>query len=167
MKIIKKILAFLALGVLVIFVGLQLLYNPCDSYRFNRNGHTPYDLVIANEGSYFKDSISRILVKHYEKKSFHVKVLPLKSLNNLKTKEFAAIVIIHSWHTWNPPPEVEQFIKKQAACMDKMVIMTTSSDGTHKMEGVDAITGASKIENATVYAYKIIEKIDPILGLDK
>jgi len=167
MKSIKKILIFLALGVLVIFVGLQLLYNPCDSYRFNRNEHAPYDLVIANEGSYFKDSITRILVQHYEGKSVKVKVLPLKSLNNLKANDFAAIVIIHSWHTWNPPLEVERFIKKQTACMDKLVVMTTSSNGTHKMEGLDAITGASKIEKATVYAQKIIEKLDPLLGLDK
>lgn len=167
MKTIKKILAFLALGVLLIFVGLQLLYNPCDSYRFKSKGHSTNGLVIANEGSYFKDSITRILVQHYEWKSVKVKVLPLKYLNNLKANDFAAIVIIYSWHTWNPPPEVERFIKKQAACMDKMVVVTTSSGGTHKMEGVDAITGTSKIENANVYAYKIIEKTDPILGLDK
>jgi hypothetical protein len=167
MKAFKKILIFLALAVLVIFVGLQLLYNPCDSYRFKTKGHSTNGLVIANEGSYFKDSITRILVQHYEGKSVKVKVLPLKYLNNLKANDFAAIVIIHSWHTWNPPPEVERFIKKQAACIEKMVVVTTSSDGTHKMEEVDAITGASKIENASVYAYKIIEKIDPILGLDK
>lgn len=112
MKIIKKILAFLALGVLLIFVGLQLLYNPCDTYRFKSKGHSTYGLVIANEGSYFKDSITRILVQHYEGKFVKVNVVPLKSLNNLKAKEFEAIVIIHSWHTWNPPPEVERFIKK-------------------------------------------------------
>ena len=107
-----------------------------------------------------------MLVHHYEGKSVKVKVLPLKSLNNLKANDFAAIVIIHSWHTWNPPPEVERFIKKQAAYMDKMVVVTTSSDGTHKMDEVDAITGASRMEEVTLFTTKIIKKLNPLLGLE-
>jgi hypothetical protein len=166
MKALKQILIITILGFLLVFVLLQLSYNPCDSYRFQMKSKNNHALVIAHEESYFKDSITRILVHHYNTEKLPVKVIPLASLPKIKSKDFSAVVIIHSWYTRNPPREVAQFIKKQRGCLDKILVLTTSSDGTHKMDEVDAITGASKMEEATFYAYKIIEKLKPLVGLN-
>jgi hypothetical protein len=166
MKALKIILIILVLGLLVVFVLLQLLYNPCDSYRFQMKSQSNHGLVIAHEESGFKDSIARILVHHYTAEKRPVKVISLASLPKIKTKDFSAVVVIHSRHSLNPPREVAQFIKKQRGCLDKVVVLTTSGEGTHQMEGGAAITGVSKIEGADFYAHKIIEKLDPLVGVE-
>lgn len=165
MKALKNILIIIILGILLVLSYFQWFYDPCGNG--NTKGSWPeYSIVIANEGSYFKDSITRILVHHYETEGVQVKVIPLYSLPKVKPKDFSAVVVIHSWYTWNPPPEVAHFIKNQSACLDKIVVLTISSNGTYKMNEVDAITGASRIKEATIYANKIIAKLNPLLGLE-
>ncbi|MEX2350166.1 MAG: hypothetical protein WD554_04750 [Flavobacteriaceae bacterium] len=170
MKGIKKIVIIIVLSILVVLAYFQLVYNPCGYGSakgfFNNSSQHEYSLVIVNEGSHFKDSVTRILVNYYEPELVQVKVIPLTSLSKLKVKDFSAVVVLHSWHTWNPPPEVASFIKEQRACLNKIVVLTTSSEGTLKMDEVDAITGASRVEEATKYANKIIEKVNPLLGLE-
>jgi hypothetical protein len=168
MKVFKKIILIIVPGILLVMVYFQFLYDPCDrksATGFDTNG-LQYRLVIANEGSHFKDSIARILLRHYEAEKVQVNVISLSSLSDLKTTGYTALVILHSWYTWIPPPEVERFIKKNRGCLDKIAVLTTSTEGSLKMDEVDAITGASRIEEAAVYANKIIEKINPLLGLE-
>lgn len=153
-------------GLLLLLAYLQLFYDPCGRKSANRyvKNESTYRLVIANEGSHFKDSIARILVRHYESEGVKVEVIPMAFLPELNTKDYTALVVLHSWYTWNPPPVVEQFIKEQQGCLDKITVMTTSAKGSLKMDEVEAITGASRIEEAAVYANQIMERIDSLLG---
>lgn len=168
MKALKNISILLLLGILLVLSYFQWFYDPCANGNtkgfINTSSQPEYSVVIANEGSNFKDSIASILVRHFENESVQVKVIPLSSLSKVEPKDFSAVVIIHSLYTRNPPPEVAHYIKNQSACLDKIVVMTISSNGTYKMDDVDAITGASKIKEVTMYANKIIAKLNPILG---
>lgn len=162
----KKIVILLVSGLLLVMAYFQFFYDPCDrksAAGFDTNG-LQYRLVIANEGSHFKDSIARILLRHYETEKVQVNVIPLSSLSDLKTTDYTALVILHSWYTWKPPPEVARFIKKQRRCLGHIVVLTTSTEGSLQMDAVDAITGASKMEEAVLYANKIIERINSLPG---
>jgi menaquinone-dependent protoporphyrinogen IX oxidase len=166
MKVMKKIVILLVSGVLLVMAYFQFFYDPCgwrSSPGLVNNG-SPFILVIANEGSHFKDSIARILLRHYETEKVQVNVIPLSSLSDLKTTDYTALVILHSWYTWKPPPEVDRFIKKQRRCLDQIVVLTTSTEGSLQMDAVDAITGASKMKEAVIYANKIIERINSLPG---
>lgn len=170
MKAFKNISILLLISIFLVVSYFQWFYDPCGNgntqWFIKKSSRPEYSVVIANEGSYFKDSITHILVRHYEHKSVQVKVIPISLLPKIDLKDYSAVVIIHSLYTWRPPPEVEHFIKNQIACTEKIVVFTTSSNGTYKMDNVDAITGASRIKEATIYTNKIIEKLNLVLGLE-
>ena len=44
-----------------------------------------------------------------------------------------------------------------------MVILTTSGEGSYKMDEVDALTGESIVEEAPAYFDKIIDRLKPLL----
>jgi hypothetical protein len=48
-----------------------------------------------------------------------------------------------------------------------MVVFTTSGDGKYKMEGVDAITGESKLVDVLFYINKITSKLNLNLKLEE
>ena len=170
MKAFKKISILLLLSILLGVSYFQWFYDPCANentkWFIKKSSRPEYNVVIANEESHFKDSITQILVRHYEHKSVQVKVIPISLLPMIEPKDYSAVVIIHSLYTWRSPPEVAHFLKNQIACSDKIVVFTTSSNGTYKMDNVDAITGASRIKEVTMYADKIIVKLNPLLGLE-
>lgn len=164
MPSVKKIVIIIVLGLLGLLLYMLLFYNPCGKSHFKFNSRDNYSLLIVNEGSHFKDSVARILIDHYRSKPMDIKTISLNSLSQINAKDYNAIVIIHSWYTWNPPPEVEKFIKKQQHCLNNIVVFTTSFQGSLKMDEVDAITGSSKIIDAEIYASKIIDRLNPFLN---
>jgi hypothetical protein len=164
MTSIKKIGIMIVLGLLGLLIYMQLFYNPCGNRIFKFNSHNNYNLVIANEGSHFKDSVVRVLIQHYSNKPINIKTIPLSALSQIDTKDYNAIVIIHSWYTWNPPPEVEKFIQSQQGCLNNIVVLTTSYHGSLKMDEVDAITGSSKIMEVEMYASIIIDRLNLLLN---
>ena len=48
---------------------------------------------------------------------------------------------------------------------DKMVVLTTSGEGSYKMEGIDAFTGESILEETPNHVGEIIKKLNPLLKL--
>lgn len=96
-----------------------------------------------------------------------LKIIPLDALSQIEPIEYHAIVILHSWYTWKPPPEVEGFVHKHHNCLENIVSFSSSFYGNLKMKELDGITGASKMSDANGYAQKLIEKINPLLNIDK
>lgn len=121
-------------------------------------------LLIATQGSNFKDAITNSLVDNYKQDSIYIKVIDISSLQKVALENYNAIVLIHTWENWKPPSEVKLFIDKNIAFQDKMIVMTTSGEGSFKMKNVDAITGESKLENVESYSNKIIEGLKPLLN---
>ena len=167
MSVVKKGILISALGLLALLLYMLWTNNPCNYSHKKTNLDNKYQLLIANEGSHFKDSVVSVLTKHYSSKPVNIKIIPLSALSQIEPKEYHAIVILHSWYTWKPPPEVEGFVQKHHNCLENIVSFSTSFYGNLKMKELDGITGASKMSDASGYAQKLIEKINPLLNIDK
>lgn len=167
MPIFKKLVIMIVLGILGLVLYALFFYNPCNYSHKKTNLDNNYQLLIANEGSHFKDSVVSVLTQHYSSKPLNIKIIPLSALSQIEPKEYHAIVILHSWYTWKPPPEVEGFVHKHHNCLENIVSFSTSFYGNLKMKELDGITGASKMNDANGYAQKLIEKINPLLNIDK
>ena len=120
-------------------------------------------LLIATQGSDFKDEVTKGIVNYYEKDSVYIKVIDVTTLADVDPIDYKAIVIIHTWENWQPPTDVELFINRTKDIQDKIIVLTTSGEGSFKMEGVDAITGESKLENTNALIHQITKRIDSIL----
>ena len=120
-------------------------------------------LLIATQGSDFKNSVTQGIVDYYKSDSVFIKVIDILGLDELKPEDFTVILILHTWEYEKPPDLVSSFLKKAESYNDKIVVVTTSGSGTSKMEGVDAITGESILEHVPVVIEKIFSRLDTLL----
>ncbi|MFX0558637.1 hypothetical protein ACOCEA_17680 [Maribacter sp. CXY002] len=168
MKTLKKLL-LIFLGLMLIFFLFLLWYqwqyamDEVSSYEVNSPDYKKH-LLIATQGSDFKDMVTNEIVETYKEDSVYIKVIDVSALENIDANDFNAIVILHTWENWQPPKPVANFIKNSDTIADKIIVLTTSGDGNYKMDEVDAITGESIVMDAPLFADKIIKKTNPLLG---
>ncbi|MEL6810328.1 MAG: hypothetical protein AAFP76_03215 [Bacteroidota bacterium] len=167
MKIAKRIL--IGLVVLVIaFCVFAVWYKNTYSmevvspYAVN-DAHLPTKLLVATQGSEFKDQITASLVNRYHQDSVYISVIDVSSLKDVKPEDYKAIIVMHTWENWKPPRPVEEFVDRTKAYSDKIIVLTTSGEGSYRMEEVDALTGASIIKHAEDYSDEIIFRIEKLL----
>ena len=120
-------------------------------------------LLIATQGSTFKNKITSNITDYYKNDSIYIKVIDVSQLPEINPINYEAIVLIHTWENWKPPKEVQSFIEKNISNQDHIVVLTTSGKGSYKMKDMDAITGESKIENTTYYSNLIIKKLEDLI----
>ena len=170
MKLIRKIalITLLIIGVLFIFfIWYKHTYSMDTAQTYEINSpNLERKLLIATQGSDFKDKVTKEIVDNYRSQPIFIKVIDVSSLGKIIPSDYSALVIIHTWQNLEPPVEVKHFIEKSTAFMDKVVVLTTSGDGSYKMEGVDAITGESILADAPLYTSKVIDRIDSILSAE-
>ena len=167
MKRYKKLL-FAVLGMVLCFFLFLLWYQ----YRYAMDVVEPYTvnssslekkLLIATQGSEFKNKVTQGIIQHFETDSIFIKVIDITSLEKIEPDVFDAIVLLHTWENWKPPVEVKLFVERTKASKDKIIVMTTSGEGSYKMEEVDAIVGESNLVEAVAVTDRIITGITLIL----
>jgi len=163
----KKItLSITVLGLLFILFAVWYKYqysmDTAKSFEVNTS-MLDRKLIIATQGSEFKNEITKNIVEFYKPDSIYIKVVDISSLLEIDPQNWNALVIMHTWENWKPPIDVKAFIDRTQAFQNKIVVLTTSGQGSFKMKGIDAITGESKLEKTASYAHLIIERLDPLL----
>ena len=163
----KKIVLFilslvLLLSLLVIWYKYEYSMEKAEEFQVNSSEYNR-KLVIATQGSDFKNAVTNDLVNHFKQDSIFIKVIDVSSLPEINPKNFNAVVLIHTWENWKPPLVVKEFINRTTAEKDKIIVLTTSGQGSCKMEGVDAITGESKLEETDFFTKAIIDKLKPFM----
>ncbi len=161
----------LALIILALF-GISLLFftwykqtYPMETAKTSRvNSPTlEHKLLIATQSSPFKDLVTAEVVDRYNSASVVVKVIDFAALKNADLSDFNAILIIHRWEAGEPPEAVRSFMYKNSSLKDRIVVLTTSWNGLEKMKDIDAITGASIVEDAPIFTGRIIKRLNPLL----
>lgn len=124
---------------------------------------TNRSLLIATQNSPFKDSLSTAISEHYQENSIAVKIVDAKTLINIETSDFDAILLMYRWEANAPPYPIQLFMEENSAIENKTVVVTTSWNGLEKVENIDALTGASEEKDIPVFTKKIIQRLDGIL----
>ena len=167
MKLFKKFL-LIFLAVMIAFFLFLIWYQ----YHYSMDVVAPYTInpptlekkvLIATQGSEFKNKVTSGIVDYFKADSVYIEVVDITSLPTINLEKYNALVIIHTWENWKPPITVQTFIEKYPEFSNKIVVFTTSGEGSYKMEGVDAITGESKLADAPLFVDTIIERLNKIL----
>jgi hypothetical protein len=119
-------------------------------------------VLIATQGSDFKDALTAGLVDHLQRRSAFLKVIDVTALGGIQEADWSAIVVIHTWEMRKPPVQVGAFVDRIRA-RDKLVVLTTSGAGNFKLEGVDAISAASQMTDVTTRVRELASRVDAIL----
>lgn len=120
-------------------------------------------LLIATQGSPFKDSVVAVISEHYKSFPIEVEVIDVRLLSNKDVEDFDVIFIMYRWEAGAPPEVVQSFMEKNLNLKDKILVMSTSWNGLEKVKNIDAITGASIVQNVPIITSKIIKRIDRLL----
>ena len=163
----KNRLIFLGSFVLLL-AAFAFWYKVTYSMKLHQNSDInsaafPTKILIATQGSTFKDAVVTNIINFYKKDSVFIKTIDVSQLHTLNLTSYNAIVILHTWEYGKPPRSVKQFIYDNINDKNKMIVYATSGAGTNKIEGIDAIVGESIIENASDVSDKIIDKIEILL----
>jgi len=167
MKLFKKFL-LIFLAVMIAFFLFLLWYQN----NYSMDVVAPYvvntpsfekKLLIATQGSDFKNKVTSGIVDHFKADSVYIEVVDISILPTIDPKKYNALVIIHTWENWKPPITVQTFIEKYTEYSNKIVVLTTSGEGSYKMEGLDAITGESILVDTPLFVDTIIERLNKIL----
>lgn len=167
MKKIKSIILVITIIILAI-IGLSIWYTTKYSMEevatqqvHSENLDT--GILIATQGSDFKRAIVANIKNYYKLDTIFLKIIDIKELSNINPQDYGAVVILHTWEYGNPPSSVTDFIIKNSEYKRKFIVLATSGQGINKIEGINALSGESIIEDASEYSDEIIERITKIL----
>ena len=140
---------------------LRYSMEPANSFEVNTPQSGPR-VLIATQGSAFKDAVVAGVIDHLRTRSAYVKVVDVSALPNIKERDWNAIVVIHTLEMNRPPPEAQAFVDRMGGG-NRAVVLSTSGGGDFKMQGIDAISSASKVSDVPMHVAQITARLDAIL----
>ena len=161
------VVAAVIAAALVAFSAWYKLHYSMDVARpFEVNDpHSKPRVLIATQGSEFKDAVVSGVIDHLKTRAAYVKVIDVSALSGVAEDEWDAIVLVHTWEMHKPQADAQAFVNR-ARSIPKMVVLSTSGAGDFKMEGIDVISSASTIADVPARVEAIIEKVDAVLDGD-
>jgi hypothetical protein len=164
----KRILKIIVLSIILLFAGFWVWYE----YTYSMDTVIPFEVndpnlktkvLIASQGSSFKDSLVRGILNHYQNDAIYFKVIDAYTMFTVNIDKWDALVIINSWEYGSPPGNVTKFIKKHPDQLDKLIILSTVGSSNITLEGIDVISGESIIEKTPEYTDIVVERLDKII----
>lgn len=163
----RKTLLIIAAIVLAMFgvaTGYTLLFSMGTTRPIEVAGSPDgADVLIATQGSKFKDAVVNGLLDHLKQQSAHVRVIDITALPGISEADWDVLVMIHTWEAGKPPAAVRTFVKR-IQHRNKLVVLTTSGSGDFKLDGLDAISTASKMIDVPARLNEIIKRVDVVLS---
>ena len=164
MKALKIVL--IVIGALVVVIvalfGIFLWMNRQGVVEPYAMGDVEADtkLLIASQGSKFKDALVDSLAARVTDESVYIRVIDVTGLGEIREDDWEAIVIIHTTEKSEPPAGVKTYLDR-AEDLNKVIVVTTSGSGEWKVGDydVEAITSASKTEELPGITNDIVAKL--------
>ena len=168
MKRWKKITLW-TIGVLItLFIFFMVWYKQTYSMRiagsYEVNDQTyQHHILIATQGSDFKDSVVRAVVNGLKLKRMYIKVIDISALHQIIEEEWNVLIVLHTWEYSEPPQEASDFVAR-VKDKSKLIVLCTSGAGNYKMEGVDGITSASQLSEVPLKVSEILRQVNDLLN---
>jgi len=120
-------------------------------------------VLIATQGSAFKDAVVQGVVDRLEARPVYVKVIDVGQLPSVRESDWNAIILLHTWQMSKPPAAVRAFVDRSES-RDKLVVLATSGDGKEHIAGLDTITSASSKADVPARVDEIVRRVDKLLS---
>lgn len=163
----RKILIGSGVAVIVVagaLVWFRAEYSMAPAKAFTVNDPaSPQRVLIATQGSAFKDAVVQGVVEKLKQRPIHIQVIDVSGLGAIDEREWNAIVVLHTFELSQPQPDAAAFVAR-AKTSRKLVVLGTSGEGTFKIEGVDALTSASKLVDVPARVAEISARVDAVLS---
>jgi hypothetical protein len=146
----------------VVWYTLHFSMAKARSYEVAGGASGP-QVLIATQGSAFKDAVVAGLVERLKARSAHIQVIDVGMLAGVRETQWDAIVVVHTWQMGKPPAEVRTFAERMRD-REKLAVLTTSGAGSFKLQGVDAVSAASSLADVPERVHELLDRVDRILA---
>jgi len=147
LKIILWIIGIPAALILILLVSYIIVNKQevIDPFQVG-NPEAKYKVLIASQGSDFKENLVDRFVMELESDSVYLSILDCTQLNENYLKGWDAYVFIHTMQIHKMPEEADLFLHKMAD-LTKVVLVSTSGAGDehYKNLDIDGISSASRM----------------------
>ena len=151
--------AFLAFAT---WYRMHFSMDPAQPFEVNRPDAREH-VLIATQGSAFKNAVVRGVVDRLGKRPAYVKVIDVASLSDVREADWNTIVVLHTWEMSKPPEIVKAFVDR-AEATGRLVVFATSGKGDQHILGIDTITSASVMDKAPAEADLILTRVEKVLA---
>lgn len=162
-KVIVLVIALIALLIPSSLIWYRAHYSMTVARSFDVGAPSSAQRVlIATQGSPFKDSLVAGIIQHLRSRSVYISVIDVSALPSVRDSDWAAIVLIHTWEYSKPQADAKAFIDRLPD-RRRIVVVTTSGSGKERISGVDAISAASLIRDVPTPLTTVTRRIDALL----
>ena len=119
-------------------------------------------VLIATQGSAFKNAVVSGVVERLKQRPVFVRVIDVGALSDVKDSEWDAIVVLHTIEYGRAPPAAQAFVDR-VADPRRVVVLSTSGAGDFKIEGIDAISSASRMTDVAARVDELVARIEAAL----
>lgn len=161
LRIIVLLLGCLLIAFIVIFsIYLYLHRQGVIETKEIRNENVNFTVLIASQGSKFKNALVDSLKNSMEKMNVNLKITDVTKLKNENPDDWNLIILIHTTEKWQLQPDVKKFLDRNKD-LNKVMLITTSGDGKWKTKdyNVDIITSASEFKEIPLIKEKVLKFI--------
>lgn len=158
-------------AIIILSIALFIFYKPDYSSKIVKtievnSPKLEYSVLIASQHSDYKNAIVRGIVENLKRRPVYIKVIDVTELSAINEKDWDAILVIHTWEYWEPPPVVKTWFE-QTRDLNRVLVLATSGNGQYKMKEINAITSASQLDNINSDLAEILRRLDLILSHNK
>ncbi|MCG8568784.1 MAG: hypothetical protein MJB14_01470 [Spirochaetes bacterium] len=158
--LITFLVLILFLGVALIFYKVTFSQKEVADFEVGSE-KTSTQILIATQGSEFKDNVLQIITSHQSMENKYIKIVDVSRLDTCKNQDWSKIIIISSIESSKIHEEAGEFINNYP---DKNKITLLATSGSGKWSGevlpVDTITTASKKNLTEEFAQQLIARIN-------
>ncbi|MCF8368067.1 MAG: hypothetical protein K9G76_03435 [Bacteroidales bacterium] len=115
------------------------------------NPQANFKILIASQGSEFKESLVGKIIDQFETPETYFSVIDCTSLQDIRTGDWSAIIIIHTMQVHKMPRKAKKFLD-EADDFSNIMLVCTSGGGDEIVTDydVDAISAASRLNKLPV-----------------
>ena len=172
-KKIKKVLKYSLLSILSVIVILVIAFiiylqmnkmKPAVAYSIN-SPSLEKKLLIATQGSRFKDAVTGNIANSFKGKNVYVRVEDVAYLQNASITDWNAVIVLNSCEYNTLHKSVLKFTQ-QPNLSGKLLLLATSGPGTWKPKNfpADTISSASKMKHVETITQSVLNWLKNNLG---
>ena len=150
------VIAFLA------WYRIHFAMSPVEAFAVNEPS-SGQRLLIATQGSAYKDAVVGGIVERLRQRPIFIRVIDVSVLADVNDSEWDAIVVLHTIEYGKPPAPAQAFVDRTGDAR-KVVVLSTSGAGDFKIEGIDAISSASRMADVPARVDELLGRIETVLA---
>jgi len=163
-----RLLKFLSLVVFTFLIFGGIVYklsfsmSEVDTRKINKP-NSLYKVLIATQGSSFKNELANSIIGELSDEDFYIKVTDVKNLDIVNPADWTAVVIMHTWEYWKPQEDAAIFLDHYKN-EDNLIVVATSGGNDQMIEGIEGWSSASTLTDIPFLTEQIILKVRHLAG---